>query len=469
MYHILVIDQGTHASRAMLFDAAGEQAAQAEVTVGLQRIDQFRVEQDPEDILASIHQAIQALPPDLLSRASYCGICTQRSTSVAWNRNSGKALAPALSWQDTRCQSELGPLKPLASRIRQLTGLPLSPHYGAGKFRWLLQHSATVREAEAAGELVLGPLASYLAYQLLKQQPLLVDHSNAHRSLLMDIRQLDWSLELLDLFHISPALLPKCVPTCANHGKLERYGIPITTLCGDQSAAFYAEGVVGPQTACINLGTGAFILANTAAPPEHTELLCGLAASGENWHHYLLEGTVNGAGTAISWLQQNQADFDTSHMDEIMTTATNPPLFINSVGGLGSPWWFNPGSPRFVGDADAALPEKLTAVVESIVFLLQKNLECIQALQPITQLKISGGLSRSDTLCQKLADLSGLVVTRINTREGSARGCAWLAGGQPDWHNPPGERFQAREDPMLAERYRRFVGEISRIQQNNYT
>ena len=188
----LAIDQGTHATRAVVFDADGRRLALGRAPVDLQRISQAEVEQSPEDILMSLEQALS----DVLSDPSVdpaaigqAGLATQRSSVLAWERSSGRALSVVLSWQDTRTREALAGLAGEADTVSRRTGLRLSPHYGAGKLRWLLEHNAAVQQARDNDDLVIGPLASYLLQHLTGTDTVTVDHANASRTLLWNLEQ----------------------------------------------------------------------------------------------------------------------------------------------------------------------------------------------------------------------------------------------------------------------------------------
>lgn len=457
MDYTLAIDQGTHASRALVFDGHGRTVASRQLPVALIRPQPGRAEQDPGQLLASVAQvteaALKALTPAQRSAVNACGITTQRSTVLAW-RQDGTPLAPVLSWQDTRGAARVAALAAHADSIRRLSGLPLSAHYGASKLHWL-KRACGERE-----DLRLGPLAALLLHNLTGDARCQVDHSNAQRLQLLDIHTRRWSPALLDWFDVPAECLPACTPVVGDHGVLSKHAIPVTALCGDQNAAWFGDGLPDNDTALINLGSGAFILAVPPGSAIAPELLTSIAMSRDSDCLYLAEATVNGAGSALQWLQQQQAGRDlAAQLPEWLSRELSPPLFINSVGGLGSPWWNTRLQPVFVPDSTGrTLAELAVAVAESILFLLQDNLSLLQQTRPLARLRVSGGLSRVDPLCQKLANLAGLPVTRSSHSEASARGAAWLAAGQPaHWPAPDNvQLFQPRPDSGLQTRYRQF-------------
>jgi glycerol kinase len=390
------------------------------------------------------------------------GLATQRSSVVAWDGDTGQALAPVLGWQDRRAAPGIAALAAHEDRVTRLTGLRLSPHYGAGKLRWLLEHVPAVRTAEREGRLSMGPLASYLLYHLLEGYPALVDHANAARTLLWNLHTRDWDDELLGLFGVPRKVLPDCRPTCADYGRTAAGAIPLHAVNGDQTAALHALGAPQRDTILVNIGTGAFVLLPVADPALRPPgLLAGLAHSDAAGGQYYLEGTVNGAAAALHQVARHLALTGLEQqlpgwLDDI----PSPGLFINTVGGLGAPWWRTGPEPYFE-PAGLSGPEAMVAVIESILFLIQANIGLLRAVQPsVRGIRISGGLASLDALCQKLADLSGLAVQRPPQVEATARGIAWQAAGSAaDWPvSGPVAHFVPRANPDLRARYEQFSG-----------
>lgn len=468
----LVIDQGTHATRCVLFDDHGHERASFGHDVSLHR-DSPYVEQDANEILRSARDTLR----EALDRAraerlqlTVAALATQRSTVIAWDRITGEPLAPALSWQDTRAAEALGALEPQAAEIRERTGLRLSPHYGASKLSWLLKEVPTVKQAAHAGRLALGPIAAFLLFHMVAGRPLRVDHANAARMLLLDLRTRHWDTWLLSLFGVPREHLPIPCPIRSPYGRLAGTQIPVGTVTGDQNAAVLSDGEPPSGTAFANLGSGAFVLLPCGSEPLISPpLLTGLIDSVDDDAQYALEGTVNGAGSALTWARNTyQWTIPDSALDEVLRQSPEPPLFINTVGGLGSPWWRVGVTPRWI-DGDASIVpdarQGLAAIVESIVFLLVENLAALgQTGHPIKRIVLGGGLSRLDGLCQRLADLSRLSVLRRQDIEATARGAAWLARGRPaHWQPTPTDRFEPRRDDRLRRRYRRFVRSIEEV------
>jgi glycerol kinase len=443
---VLALDQGSHASRACVVDPAQTVLAEAQVPIHTTHGAGGEVEHDPQEILASLRTAAGAAVQEALRREAglvitAAGLATQRSTLVCFDRQRGTPLSAAISWQDRRNAAWLASFGDHAGRIRELTGLPLSPHYGAGKMRWCLDHLPAVQRAQRAGTLQIAPLAAYLAAQLTGRAAM-VDPANAARTLLWDSSTRDWSAPLLRLFGIDAALLPPCAPTRADYGVLQLAdpgqpgalgppgadGIALRAVTGDQSAIPFAFGAPDRDAVYVNLGTGAFVQRPVPRrPADPAPLLASVLASGPDGTWYCLEGTVNGAGSAIdAFASQARTDATALWRQlEQLPERTERPIYINGVGGLGSPFW-RPGQPSyFIGEG--TLLERFAAVVESIVFLVGINFELMRRHSgEAARVLVSGGLSRSDWLCRCLAASLGVSVLRT-VREATVMGVAALA------------------------------------------
>jgi len=467
---ILTIDQGTHSTRAIIFDGKGRVACMARQAVTLDRKSRREVEQSADEIRRSMLTVIDKVlgDPDINGEQIVAaGLATQRSSVLAWDRATGRALSPVLSWQDRRVADTLLTLSKDDQLIREKTGLRLSPHYGAGKLQWLLKHVPEVEVALANGSLVMGPLAAYLLHHLTDSPDELVDDANASRTMLWNLKQRSWDESLLELFQIPVQSLPTCVPICSHYGYTRQGNIPLRAVNGDQTAALYAQGKPSTNTILVNIGTGAFVLLATDDPTRRPQgLLAGISLSEKDTAHYYIEGTVNGAAAAVKWAAKKLSiDGVEQQLPRWLEDTPSPPLFVNTVGGLGAPWWMPGPEPHF-SDTNITAAEGMVAVIESIVFLLQANIDLMQLHNPgIDKIRTSGGLSNLDGLCQKLANLSGLLVERPVETEATARGIAWQASGcQGDWDNAaPGKSFIPQTDTALAQRYARFSEKLKQF------
>lgn len=464
----LAIDQGGHSSRAIIFDYSGNVVVQAQSPVSISQSADDRVEQDPDEVVTSVRSAIQEVA-DMLgadcSRVAAAGLATQRSSIACWHRQTGKALSPILSWQDRRADDWLHQFTSQREEIHRVTGLFLSAHYGASKLRWCLDHIQAVKDAAADNTLACGPMAAFLLFHLLNEKPLLIDPANASRTLLWSLKTRDWDDHLLGQFGISKSYLPQCVATSHDYGnlKLGDCSVPVNIVNGDQSAALFAYGEIQPDTAYINVGTGAFV----SRPQGHflkqdRRLLTGIVFEKNDDVVYVTEGTVNGAASAIDWAEQVLGmSGSIALLPGWLANSVSPPLFLNGIGGLGAPFWLAHFESRFIGDGSNE--EKMVAVIESIVFLLEANMaEMLKLASPPQQIQITGGLSRLDGLCQRLADLGGLSVYRPHEHEATARGTAYLVADCPrDWPEPGfGQWFKPGKSDLLRDRYERWMQEM---------
>jgi glycerol kinase len=478
----LALDQGGHASRALVFDARGVAQARSLREVQVHHPQPDWVEQDPEELVVSLREATREVLRELGARAVQivsAGLATQRSSIVCWDRATGQALSPVISWQDRRAHAWLARFAPHAEAIHATTGLMLSAHYGASKLRWCLDHLPAVAQAETEGRLAFGPLASFLIFRLTEERTLAADPANAARTLLWNIKTLDWDEGLLHLFDIPATALPSCVPTRHDFGHLAADGqrIPLVLVNGDQSAALFAYGAPRTNCAYLNLGTGAFVQRTSGNYPGHQpRLLTGIVLQDGDQKIYVLEGTVNGAGAALQWVEEDLGfeDLEQELPAWLAQNNAEPPLFLNGISGLGAPYWIADFKSRFSAEAEPW--QMAVAVAESIVFLLQANLDLFQKLptamdggsaenagavfppSPLEQIIASGGLTWYEGLCQRISDLSGLPLYRPAEYEATARGTAWLLAGKPEvWpESELGMWFRPRANPALRARYERW-------------
>jgi glycerol kinase len=458
----LAIDQGGHSTRAFVFDSQGAVVAKGVDRCAVSHPQPHRAEQDADDVVASVTRVLAHIAHKLGARCrdvAAAGLATQRSSIACWDRRNGVTLSPVISWQDTRAHPWLSGFAAHEGDIRRITGLQLSAHYGVSKLRWCLDNVAAVGAAYAAGNLAWGPLASFLVFRLLAECPLAVDPANASRTLLWNLEKRDWDAGLLALFGLPREPLPRCVPSRHAFGTLrfDGYEIPLGVVTGDQSAALFAFGEPRTNTAYVNIGTGAFVQRlSRRHPGDVGQLLASIVLHDGDELTYAMEGTVNGAASALRWLECECGVQDIeATLPTWLARAGVPPLFLNGISGLGSPYWVADFPTRFVGAGEAWM--KAVAVVESIVFLLQVNIERMQELgSPPQQLQVSGGLARLDGLCRRLADLSGLRVYRPAQCEATARGAAYLAAGRPaTWRKPGrGRWFRPETNNPLGQRFR---------------
>jgi glycerol kinase len=346
--------------------------------------------------------------------------------------------------------------------VHHLTGLPLSPHYGASKIRWCLDHLPAVRSAAAQGRLRAAPLACWLLHCLLREHPFVADAATAARTLLWSPFERDWSEELLAMFGVPRAVLPRAVGTAGNFGTLDIDGVavPVTVCNGDQSVVPFAAGPLDAAAAYVNLGTGAFVLRPVPGALRAPPLLTSVIRVDATHFDCVLEGSVNGAGAALEWFEHHLGA-DADRMLALLDTAAimdeGAPFFLNGVSGLGSPFWKPDFESRFVGEGTEL--QQCRAVLESVAFLIKANLdEMDRHHAPPARLVASGGLAENQLLCRLLAALSELPVDRSSDREATSRGLGFLVAGEPrQFQAPESARFEPEDEPQLLARYLKWL------------
>lgn len=460
---VLALDQGGHGSRAALVSVDdGRILVIHEDQVPIQA-EGSQAEQDAQALLDSLLRVLAraCMEPGLHIRAA--GLATQRSPILCWRRSSIMPLGPVLGWQDRRAAHLLPTDAAQITEIERRTGLVVNAHYGASKLRWSLQHNAAAVAAAQQNDLAAGPLAAFLVQGLTRSEQPLVDAINASRSLLLNRDSRAWDSWLLQRFAVPMDVLPQVQPALSDFGRLCIGNLPLRLVTGDQSAVPFAFGTPDADTLYLNLGTGAF-LQRVPGPSRALPPLLENPLPAQPWR--AMEGTVNGAATALDLFTSSSAGRGTadSHgpvgqrLEALTHLSVDAPVFLNAVGGLGSPDWRHDLSSRFIGVAQPEPGLAMAIVAESIVFLVQRNLDTMQQqIAAPRRILVSGGLSCADALCQAMADLSGLPVLRPAEHEATALGVAVLLGAAHRAADGPGSHWLLpRSNPVLAQRYRRW-------------
>jgi glycerol kinase len=354
---VLALDQGTTSSRAILFDRAGLPVASAQ-----QEFRQFFpqpgwVEHDPQEIWSSqLACAQRALAQAGAAAADVAaiGIANQRETTVLWERTTGRPLAPAIVWQDRRTADACARLRAEGAEpmVADKTGLLLDPYFSGTKLAWLLDRVPGARAAAERGELAFGTIDTWLLWNLTGGAVHATDPGNASRTLLFNLRTLDWDDELLRLHDVPRAVLPAIVPSSGvvGHTRAELLGraIPVAGLAGDQQAALFGQACFAPGMAKNTYGTGCFVLLNTGAAPKRsankllTTVGWTLDEGGRRRTTYCLEGSVFVGGALVQWLRDGLGIIERS--DEVEALARQVPdaggvVLVPAFTGLGAPYW----------------------------------------------------------------------------------------------------------------------------------
>jgi len=470
----LAIDQGGHASRALVFDDTGAMLCEAFTPIDTITPQPNWVEHDPKAMLDSIRSAtadaLQKLAPEQRQNIKAAGLATQRSSIMCWDRITGKALSPIISWQDTRNATWLDQFRDQQTDIHQRTGLMLSAHYGVSKMRWCLDHLSAVQQAKQQQRLIMGPMASYVIFQLTRSAQLVADPANASRTLLWNLVQQDWDEHLLTLFNIPLQCLPPCVSSDDNFGVLDipELDIPLRLVTGDQSAALFGQGQPSTDSLYINMGTGVFMQRPGTGPTPSSNLLNSVAVTQNSHTDYTLEATINGGARALHWFAEQHGISNIEQaLDTWLTEEQTPTRFINSVSGLASPYWRTDIAPHFIDPGTTQ--QQAIAVAESVLFLIKVNVDAMNELMPAPRrIIVSGGLALSARLCQKLADLLQTTITRNQQAEATACGLAFLLAHRPtNWSINQGESFEPDHNNQLISRYFEWKTKLEQVLTEN--
>lgn len=438
--HILVIDEGTTSTRAMLFDLAGKCLATAQRELTQYYPQPGHVEHDAVEIWDKTLACAQELVKRAggADRIAALGITNQRETVVAWDKRTGKPLGRAIVWQDRRTAGMCAALKNSGHEaiVQAKTGLLLDPYFSATKMRWMLENQREVREA---GErLALGTVESYLIYRLTGGLHV-TDASNASRTMLMPLDAPGWDSELLALFGIPGAAMPEIID-CAgaiDETAPEFFGGPIK-ICGaagDQQAATIGQACLSPGDTKATFGTGAFILANSGprVPRSEHRLLATVLYQIGGQRHYALEGSVFVAGSLIKWLRDELGILASAAetADLAPTVEDNGGVYlVPALSGLGAPHWRPDAKAVLSGLSFSTKRAHIArAALESMAYMAN-DLKTAFSADGVRweRLKIDGGMATNDWMAQDLADILDLPVERPDFVETTALGAAMLAG-----------------------------------------
>ena len=446
---LLALDQGTSSSRAAVFDRSGTLLASASAPLPIDYPADGWVEQDPDAIWDSQHQALirlsRELSDDQRSSVVSCGITNQRETTVLWRRSSGRPCGPALVWQDGRTAdictawSEAG----LAETWCDRTGLLLDPYFSASKIRWMLDHHPEAAAAAQADDLCFGTVESWLLWKLTNGRRHGSDMSNASRTLLMDLEQRCWVDEFRDHTGLPAGALPELLP-CRGHfgaiaADLPFAGTPIQALLGDQQAATLGQLCLHPGEAKCTYGTGAFLVINTGATVRRSGagLLSTLGwTDAEGSPTYCLEGSLFNAGTVVQWLRDGLQIIDeAAEVNDLALSVKDSGgvMLVPAFTGWGTPHWDPQARGVMVGLTRSSSRGHIArAALEGIALSVATLVELAETAlgHGLGELAVDGGAAASDPLLQAQADSTGLTVRRPANLESTARGVALLAGIQ---------------------------------------
>ena len=455
--YVGAIDQGTTSTRFIVFDHSGAEVAIEQVEHRQIYPRPGWVEHDPREILARCREVIRGG----LARAGIgagdlaaVGIANQRETTVVWDRRTGQPVYNAIVWQDTRTDGFIAELARDGGqdRFRSRVGLPLATYFSGPKIRWVLDNVPGARARAEAGDLLFGTIDSWVMWNLTggaagagtgsarsADGVHVTDVSNASRSMLMNLRTLDWDADMLAVMGVPRSMLPSIRASSEVYGEAvgDLAGVPVAGDLGDQQAALFGQTCFEPGEVKNTYGTGCFMLLNTGTEPVASKsgLLTTLGYRiGTEPARYALEGSIAIAGALVQWLRDNMGLIRSS--DEIETLARTVDdnggvYFVPAFSGLFAPYWRSDargviaGLTRYVNRGHIA-----RAALESTAWQTREVLDAMNADSgvAVTALKVDGGMVRNELLMQFQADVVGVPVIRPKVAETTALGAAYAAG-----------------------------------------
>lgn len=458
--YILALDLGTTGNRAIVFDAEGKIVSSAYRELTQYYPQSGWLEHDPREIWQDTCWVMQAALQKsgiAASQIAAIGLSVQRETCLLWDKTTGQPLYNAIVWQDRRTAPLCNQLtqQGYAVDIYERTGLVLDAYFSATKLAWLLQHIQQQSPPINLDNVLAGTIDSWILWNLTGGKVHATDHSNASRTMLMNLADQEWDTNLLNLFRIPADFMPSIQPSLGLFGytqpELLGRAIPITAILGDQQASLFAHGcdsrqgrtAVGHRPGLLKCtyGTGCFLVAHTgnSVQRSHHQLLSTIAwtqvgADGTTQVGYGLEGSIFTTGACIQWLRDGIKLINTAADTEGMAqqVADNGGVyFVPALSGLGAPHWDMTARGAFFGITGGVQQQHLVrAVLEAIAYQVKEVVQAINLDSPseIAVLKVDGGACENDFLMQFQADVLGIPVERPALLDASAQGAAFAAG-----------------------------------------
>lgn len=443
---IVAFDQGTTSSRAIVFDHDANviSIAQKEFT----QIYPYTgwVEHDPMEIWATQSAVwVEALAKAGIesTQVAAIGITNQRETTVVWDKLTGKPIYNAIVWQSRQTTEICNQLQRdgWADHIRKVTGLIVDPYFSATKIKWILDHVEGSRARAIKGELLFGTIDTWLIWKLTNGQVHVTDYTNASRTMLFDIEKQQWDDALLAYLDIPKNMLPDVKSSSEIYGYAQSISglaatIPIAGIAGDQQAALFGQMCIEAGQAKNTYGTGCFLLMNTGKKIVRSDrgLLTTIACGAKGEVNYALEGAIFNAGSCVQWLRDELKAINDSYDSEYYAKKVNDSngvYVVPAFTGLGAPYWDPTARGGIFGlTRGASIEHIIRATLESIAYQTRDVLEAMQldAGQQLKTLRVDGGATANNFLMQFQADILRTPVERLQMKETTALGAAFLAG-----------------------------------------
>ncbi len=443
--YVMALDAGTTSNRAILFNERGEicSVSQREFTQHFPKPGW--VEHEADRIWATqLGVAVEAMQRINVNaeQIAAIGITNQRETTIVWDKITGEPIYRAIVWQCRRTAEYCDQLKEAGytEMIREKTGLVLDAYFSATKLKWILDHVDGARERANRGELLFGTVETWLIWKLTKGRVHVTDYSNASRTMMFNIKTLEWDNDILALLDIPKCMLPEVRDSSCIYGETDPsfFGrpIPIGGAAGDQQAALFGQACFRAGEVKNTYGTGGFLLMNTGDAPVFSKngLVTTIAWGINGEITYALEGSVFVAGAAIQWLRDEMRMIDSAMDSDYMARKvpdTNGCYVVPAFTGLGAPYWDPYARGTIVGITRGVNKYHIIrATLESLAYQVNDVLEAMTADSgvPLQTLKVDGGASANNLILETQANLSNVPVLRPRCVETTAMGAAYLAG-----------------------------------------
>ncbi len=445
--YVLALDLGTTGNRAILFDAEGKIAAQAYRELTQHYPQPGWLEHDPRQIWQDTVWAIQTVMAKSqvsTRQIAAIGIAVQRETCLLWDKNTGQPLHNAIVWQDRRTTDLCQALAGDAAEIFHRSGLTLDAYFSATKLRWLLNRvEAGLTDVANPENILAGTIDSWILWKLTGGIHA-TDHSNASRTMLMNLANLEWDTWLSEHLRVPLSLLPAIQPSLGYFGETQldflETQIPIMAILGDQQAALFAQGCDRPGLLKCTYGTGCFLVAHTGseiARSQHQLLSTVAWTSAQSKPGYALEGSMFTTGACIQWLRDGLQIITTAADTGAMAAQvanSGGVYFVPALSGLGAPHWDMGARGAFFGLTGGSKQAHLVrAVLESIAYQVKEVVQAVQRdmqldVAKLACLRVDGGACQNDFLMQFQADALGIPVERPAILDATAQGAAFAAG-----------------------------------------
>lgn len=444
--YILVIDQGTTSTRAIVFDHDSNIVGMSQKEIEQSFPEQGWVEHNPIEIWSSVLSVMTGVLVDNNIQASEIqalGITNQRETTVVWDKKTGQPIYNAIVWQSRQSEDYCQQLKDdgYQSLIQEKTGLVIDPYFSATKVQYILDHVDSARAEAEKGNLLFGTIDTWLMWKLTEGQIHATDVTNASRTLMYNIHTLEWDEELLDIYNIPKSMLPEVKSSSEVYGFVTPtlffgQSLPIAGVAGDQQAALFGQTCFNKGEVKNTYGTGNFLLMNTGttAVVSNNGLITTLACRIDDEVTYALEGSIFVTGSAVQWLRDGLRMFTDVNMSEdyaARVDSSEGMYVVPAFTGLGAPYWDSNARGAVFGLSRGAEKEHfIRATLESIAFQTRDVVDAMMqdAHMEAIDLKVDGGATQNNFLMQFQADILNVQVHRSQINETTALGAAYLAG-----------------------------------------